>query len=92
MMKSLCVHVMKQHLALAYTAGRNKLNLVSTVSRSNTSVHASAKRRQCDRHHLHGFVCSAVIGRVRQCEKSAKYGCSVTAACIITEYILLLLI
>jgi len=30
--------------------------------------------------YLNAFVCSTVVGRVRQCKISAKYGCSVTTA------------
>ena len=65
----------KPHDTLAYTAGKKQNDLVSTVSRRNMSLRFATETVST---YWNAFVCSAVVGRVRQCKISAKYACSVT--------------
>ena len=71
----------KPHDTLAYTAGKNKMiwfrPSVGETCRC-TSVQQGATETVSN--YWNAFVCSAVVGRVRQCKISAKYGCSVTTS------------
>ena len=79
----------KLHDALAHTAGKNKMILfrpsVGETCPCTSVQHGAAETVSTD---LNAFVCSAVVGLVRQCKISAKYGRSVTTALHVRLYIL----
>jgi hypothetical protein len=69
----------KLHDTLAYTAGKNKIiwfrpSVVETCP-CTTVQHGATETVST---YLNAFVSPAVVGRVCQCNISAKYGCSVT--------------
>jgi len=71
----------KLHDTLTYTDGKNKMIWFRPSvgeTRPCTSVQHGATETVSI--YFNAFVFSAVVGRVCQCKKSAKYGCSVTIA------------
>ena len=62
----------KPHDTLAHTAGKKQNDLVSTVSRRNTSVHVSAARSHWDRLHLLKRIC--LFCRCRSCMSVSNIG------------------
>ena len=81
--QSIYVLCTKLHDTLAYTAGKNEViwfrPTVGETCPCKSVQHGATVTVST---YLNTFVCSAVVGRVCQCKKSAKYACSVTRALV----------
>jgi hypothetical protein len=70
----------KLHDTLAYTAGKKMIWFRPSVGETRPCTSVQHGATETVSIYFNAFVCSAVVGLVRQCKKSAKNGCSVTIA------------